>query len=652
MQYNIYFDICALFILITIAITTLSRRPVPSYRQRAYGALYFAIFMSTLFERVETYLQMHPLNFSGYGILEKAMGSVFFFFHLGSAVFYLLYIMSVLDIYIPISTLRGFWALWFGYIAASVLLIINWFNPILFSYDENGIYHRGTFLFLYYVIATYYLCGGLFLLFKYDKLMRKKTKIVVASYVLFVLAGIIIQYFYPTILIENFCNTISVTFVYITLQNPSEMVDEVLNIMNKKAFLEGHDMKTKRKGKNFTIFLVIGNVRTLSAEIGYVKGQDVLKTIARYLKNVGRRELRLITYTYRYSEYVFALTVHTDDIEKARTLMYKISYRMREPWDFGNMEMKVDGHLFLMVYPDHYQNTAELITKIEMMIEYASESHDLIIDIDKVDFSEMRKQSEYDSLARTSLDAKTATVKFQPFLSKIYKINYSADVLCFLHDSLGNEIDMRGKIPDTKVTQTLMDVDEFVFRQACRALSFWNAGDKNGKYRAVVSMSQGEISKNDFIKRIKKILREENAVASWISIKLTETTVSTMNSIAERNIKMLGDMKSSVIVDKFGSGYGDLDRILSLPVSQVNLDIDILRSAFESEKMKIVAQGIVNLFHDISIFVCATDIENEKDKKMAEELGCDYLIGDYMGGPMADSSYVKFIDAYFEENWL
>ena len=65
--------------------------------------------------------------------------------------------------------------------------------------------------------------------------------------------------------------------------------------------------------------------------------------------------------------------------------------------------------------------------------------------------------------------------------------------------------------------------------------------------------------------------------------------------------------------------------------------------------MKIVAKGIVNLFHDISIFVGAKDVESEDDKQMAEELGCDFLIGDYMGSPMKDSSFVKYIDAYFEE---
>ena len=162
-------------------------------------------------------------------------------------------------------------------------------------------------------------------------------------------------------------------------------------------------------------------------------------------------------------------------------------------------------------------------------------------------------------------------------------------------------------------------------------------------------LSQGEISKTDFVRRIKKILREEKAESSWISMKLTETTLTTMSKVAEHNLRLMGEMNSYIIVDKFGSGYGDLDRILSLPVLQVNLDISVIRMAIESEKMRLVAEGIVNLFHDVSIFVGASDIENEKDKEMAEELGCDYLIGDYMCKPMQDSSYVRFIDAYFEE---
>ena len=86
-----------------------------------------------------------------------------------------------------------------------------------------------------------------------------------------------------------------------------------------------------------------------------------------------------------------------------------------------------------------------------------------------------------------------------------------------------------------------------------------------------------------------------------------------------------------------------------MPVLQINIDPSVLKTARESEQMKIVAHGIVNLFHDVSIFVGAFELQTEEDKAMAEELECDYLMGDYMGVPVSDSSFVKVIDAYFEE---
>ncbi len=650
MQYNFYFDICALFILATIAITSLSRRRVPAYRQRAYDALYSAILGTTIVERVDVMLQMKPmLDKVWFHQAQMFCGSLFFLIHLVTAYCYLVYIMSLLDIYVEYRVLKDFLRVCLGYLIAGVLIIVNWFVPVVFYYDESGAYHRANFIYVLYLIAFYYVTYGIVLMMRYSNLMRLKTRIVTTSYVFFSVIGIVIQFFFPTVLIENFCYTVSITLVFITLQNPSEMVDERLNILNRKAFLEGLELKTYRKHPHATIFVTIDNIRALSAEIGYAQGQAVLKKIARYLMRVGKLELRLSTYTYRYSDYCFAVTVHSRDDRKIARLLEKIAKRLKEPWNSSNMAIHIDGHCFVIKYPDHYETTAELMNRIDIITEDIAGVRDVIIDLDDSKYKEIKKYRDYDVLARGSLDAKRAVVKFQPILSKVYKINYSADAICFFVDENGNEVDLRQHIPDIRVTQALMDTDEFVYRRACRALAFWNGGDKNGKYRAVVGLSQGEISRNDFVRRIKKILKEEKAEASWISLKLTETTLATMNSVAERNLKLLGDMKASIIVDRYGSGYGNLDRLLGLPVMQINIDHSILTSAMESEEMRIVAQGIVNLFHDISLFVGATDISCEEDKKMAEQLGCDFLIGDYMGEPMKDSSFVKFIDAYFDE---
>ena len=649
MQYNYYFDICALCIIATIAITTMSRRAVPAYRQKAYGLLVFAIFMATAAERVETFLQMHPVKASWYHGAEMTFGSIYFLAHLFSATSYMLYIMSVLDIYVNFRELKNFMLVAFGYVVGATTVIINIFVPVLFYYSEDGLYHRGSLIWIYYLIAFYYIGAGVTLMLRYYKLMRSKTRLFIASYVVFVFIGIALQFFFPSLLIENFCNTVSATLVFITLQNPSEMVDDGLNMLNRKAFLEGLDLKVKRNEPHSTIFVTIDNVGALSAEIGYKQAQSVVKLIANYLRNVGVKEYGFQSYAYRYAEYMFAVTIHSKDDEKIRQLLEKIAQRMKEPWNSSGMAIRVEGNCFLMRYPVNYATTAELMSRIDIVAEDIADNKEIIVDIDSVEFRELKKARDYDDMARKSLDKKASVIKYQPVLSKIYKINYSADVIFFPLDEDGNEIDLRKNIPDTKTTQALMEVDEYVYRRACRALAFWNNGDKKGKYRAIVGLSQGEISKNDFIRRIKKILREEKAEASWISLKLTETTVTTMNKVAEHNLRLMGEMNSYIIVDKFGSGYGDLDRILSLPVFQVNLDVSVLRMARTSDKMKTVAEGIVNLFHDVSIFVGASEIENEDDKRMAEELGCDFLIGDYMGEPMQDSSYVKFIDVYFEE---
>ena len=649
MQYNFYFDICALCILGTVAAISLSRRWVPAYRQRAYVMLFLATFAATLSERIETHLQMNPSSAIWYHPAEMFFGSVYFIAHLGTGFCYLRYILAVLDIYVDIKRVSDLIGIMLGYYIGIALVVINLFVPILFSYREDGLYQRGNLIGLYYILAMYYIVYGVSLLFRYKILMRIRTKAVVMSYVVLALAGMILQFIWPTLLIENFMSTIGITLVYISLQNPTEMIDERLNILNRKAFLEELDLKTNRKTSQITIFVTIDNMRALSEEMGYAQAQAILKKITRYLKYVGKLEYRLHCYVYRYSEYVFAINVHTVDRNKVLAMLSGISKRLQQSWSFSNMAIKVESHCFIMEYPEHYKTAAELLARLEIIVEHAAKDINQIIDVNRPEYNELRKIIDYDILARTNLDTKTFVIRYQPILSKIYRINYSADVLCFLKDEYGNEIDMRGNIPDVNATQALMDTDEMVYRRACRALAFWNAGDKNGKYRAIVGMSQGEISRNDFIRRIRKIAREEKAECSWITLKLTETTITTMNTVAERNIRMLGEQKCSIIIDEFGNGYGDMDKILSLPVTQVNIAHDILVKASESEKMKIVAKGIVSLFHDISIFVGAKDIETEEDKLMAEELGCDFLIGDYMGRPMKDSSFVKYIDAYFEE---
>jgi len=651
MQYNFYFDTCALCILATIGIISLPRRRVPSSREKVYSLLLFAVFMSTLFERIETFLQMNPNDGIWYHYAEKISGSFYFIAHLGSGICYLLYIMAVLDIFYDARSLKSFFMVYLGYVVGILMVISNWFSPMLFGYKENGLYFRGDFIIAFYLIAFYYMMYGVALTIKYNSLMRLKTKVIILTHVGFVALGIFIQYHYPQILIENFLITISITLVFITLQNPSEMVDSRINVLNRRAFFEAIGLKIKKKTPHFIVFMTIDNVRALSSEIGNSQTDGVIKTIADYLKKVGKKELNVITYVYRYSDNIFAIAVNTSDVKKAEALMNKISYRVHEPWKYMDMTIKAECHCFIMSYPDKYKSIAELMARIEYITDDMAQWADIVLDTDKLNFSEKLGIYDYEVIAKKNIAEKKAVVKFQPILSKIYRIDYTAEAVCYIYSDDGREIDVRKYMDDSRSSQTLMDIDEYVLKSAFRYLSFWNAGDKNGKYRAIIPMSQDEVSRSDFLRRFKVLLKEEKVEGSWISIKLTETAITTMNNVAERNLKMLKDINVSIIVDSYGSGYGNIERILSLPVIQINFAKSLIRMAGKSKRMMNVVSGLVNMFHDISLFVCASGVDTSEEKDIAEELGCDYLIGNYMCRPVSDNSYVDRIDEYFEKGF-
>ena len=651
MQYNFYFDTCALCILATIGIISLSRKRVPSSREKVYSMLLSAVFLSTLFERIETFLQMNPYEGAWYHYAEMFCGSFYFLAHLGSGLCYLLYIMAVLDIFYDTKSVKGFFVVYLGYVIGIITVIMNCFSPLLFGYDEKGIYFRGNLIIGFYLIALYYIVYGVTLTLKYSNLMRLKTKVIILTHVGFVAAGIYLQYCYPQLLIENFLSTISITLVFITLQNPSDMVDGRINVLNRRAFFEALGLKIKKKTPHYIVFVTIDNVRALSSEIGNNQTDGVIKTIADYLKKVGRRELNIVTYVYRYSDNIFAISVNTNDKKRAESLMYKISTRIREPWNYMDMTIKAECHCFMMSYPENYAGLAELMAKVELISADVAQYSEVVIDIGKIGFTKKLGAYDYEVLAKKNIGEKRAIVKFRPILSKIYRIDYTAEATCYIYDDNERELEVREYIEDNGTTQTIIDIDEYVLKNTLRMLAFWNAGDKNGKYRAIIPMSQAEISRTDFLRRFKAHLKEEKVEGSWISLKLTETAITTMNNVAERNLKMLGDINVSIIVDEYGNGYGNIERILSLPVVQVNFAKSLIRMAKKSKRMMSVTTGLVNMFHDISLFVCASGVDTPEDKDVAEEIGCDYLIGNYVGKPVNDSSYVNRIDEYFEKGY-
>ena len=114
-------------------------------------------------------------------------------------------------------------------------------------YDEAGLYHRAPFMILFYLFGCHYVLGGLIVLYRRRRRLQRRMVNIMVSYILLIIFGMIIQAAFPKMLTEGFFSTISLLLTYITIQSPSEMIDEEVEVLNRRAFLASASMQMDRK---------------------------------------------------------------------------------------------------------------------------------------------------------------------------------------------------------------------------------------------------------------------------------------------------------------------------------------------------------------------------------------------------------------------
>ena len=77
MQYNFYFDIYAIIILVSIFMMSIVRRRIATYQNRVFTFLYIAVFIATVAERIETFLQLKAATIGALIYAEYIVGSCY-----------------------------------------------------------------------------------------------------------------------------------------------------------------------------------------------------------------------------------------------------------------------------------------------------------------------------------------------------------------------------------------------------------------------------------------------------------------------------------------------------------------------------------------------------------------------------------------------
>jgi EAL domain-containing protein (putative c-di-GMP-specific phosphodiesterase class I) len=175
-------------------------------------------------------------------------------------------------------------------------------------------------------------------------------------------------------------------------------------------------------------------------------------------------------------------------------------------------------------------------------------------------------------------------------------------------------------IPLAERTGLIHDLGRWVLEAACTQLAKW---DREGLVFPFVSVnvSPEQLQDPAFVHYVIETITANRIAASRIELEITEGL----------RIHDMGRIKTGrgirIVVDDFGTGYSGLTYLQSLPLSKLKIDRTFIANLPSSRNDAAIVSALVGLARSLDLELVAEGVENEAQRAMLAELGCDYVQG-------------------------
>ncbi len=188
-------------------------------------------------------------------------------------------------------------------------------------------------------------------------------------------------------------------------------------------------------------------------------------------------------------------------------------------------------------------------------------------------------------------------------------------------------------IPMAEESGFIIDIGEWVLREACRQISEWrNQGYPVG--RVAVNISAVQLQSIDLAALVRSVLREYSLHPCHLQLELTETVILSDFERASQLIYDLREMGVSVAIDDFGTGHSTLAYLSRLTFDELKIDRSFVKGMeYHGERMAIV-ETILVLSEKLGFSVTAEGIENDAARDLLTKHRCQYGQGYHFAPPM------------------
>lgn len=633
MQFIYQYDIAALFISVLILFNFLIKKRITTRVSAAFLVLTSDLIAAIIFELLSiftiTYYQMVPVQLNMFInvvalLTYNALPPLFYF-----------------SVFAATTNQRKHFIIPEKYgllipaIISSILILTTPFTKLIIYFDEEGRYHSSKFFDIITVI------GFIYLVMVIIRAIRKKYKLnnmqftSIILYTATTIISVAIQVFKYTLLLPLFFASLTVLLVYLSLDNPLEYVDQIMNIYNKKSFTVVLNKLYNKKKKFRLIGIKLEQIQYINETIGYGNFNALLEQLRdRIIPIAGKENF------FRVSNGKFAIIV--DEQTDFNAILICIQKMMEREFDVNGMIVTLRYKITTLESPDKSTSTSAVIDLLCYTLDSPQAPIGAITIADSKILDKAKREHKLIKIMKDALEHNGFSLFYQPIYSVEMKTYTSAEALLRLNDPELGFISPEEFIPLAEKNGMILQIGDFVFNSVCEFIALNNIWETDIKY-IHVNLSAVQCMSDKLYEKLFHIMDGYGIPYKYIHLEVSETTAAMTSDSLRKNMYMCMNKDVYFALDDSGAVFGNSAKLLQYPFKTVKLDKTVIWKAMEDEKaMKLVAHTIAML-KDLNINIVAEGIETEEQAELFKKLDCNYFQGFYYSKPIRSEDFFSEI---------
>jgi diguanylate cyclase (GGDEF)-like protein/PAS domain S-box-containing protein len=407
--------------------------------------------------------------------------------------------------------------------------------------------------------------------------------------------------------------------------------DVLTELPNRAALVERLDelLTDAEPGQVSVLFIDLDNFKVVNDSLGHGIGDDLLREIARRLRNVMRDTDRIAR--FGGDEFVVFVDGGVDPANVAQRLRHAV----QRPMVVGSNELVITASIGFAVNSTEQLTADELLRDADAAMYRAKAAGR-----DRVEaFTNATREASVAALQtsgelRRGLERNEVVPYFQPIVEVDGGHVLGFEVLArWRHPERG--LLMPGQfLSMAEESGLVVELGDRILRDALGQFAQWRKqGLRFASGSLAVNVSTQQLNDGRLFDVVADALDETGIDADSLWLEITETALMSDTDAAGRALRDLRTLGLHLAVDDFGTGYSSLTYLKRFPVEAIKIDQSFVRGlGLEADDTSIV-EAVVRLGHSLGLAVVAEGVESPLQLQRLRELGCDRAQGYLFGRP-------------------